>query len=111
MSKTPHKHAEIIKAWADGAEIECRVPGWPWRPSEKPIWHPEYEYRVKPEPVYPKSSLTTEQLVAAYFNRTPTLTDMDVYRDTGNVYMRRVADAAVKQYIIEQQQAATGIKV
>ena len=22
--KTPHKHAETIKAWADGAEIECR---------------------------------------------------------------------------------------
>ena len=31
--KTPHKHAEIIKAWADGSEIESRSEG-------KEVWHP-----------------------------------------------------------------------
>ena len=24
--KTPHEHAELIKAWADGAEIEYQSP-------------------------------------------------------------------------------------
>jgi len=26
----PHKHAEVIKAWADGAQVETRVTGHHW---------------------------------------------------------------------------------
>jgi len=47
--KTPHIHAELIKAWADGAEIEtidCNV----WGTCNTPMWFPECEYRIKPEP-------------------------------------------------------------
>lgn len=49
----PHKHAEVIKAWADGAEIEYRHPeskdgNWEYTPT--PVWHDEFEYRVKQEP-------------------------------------------------------------
>ena len=45
----PNKHAELIKAWADGAEIEVKKPdGWEIRFSPK--WHPDNEYRIKPEP-------------------------------------------------------------
>jgi len=51
--KTPHKHAELIKQWANGAEIEWKytyhVDGW--RPAGHPNWDAEYvEYRIKPEP-------------------------------------------------------------
>jgi hypothetical protein len=47
----PHKHAAVIKAWADGAEIECRSRGADrWIPTEYPAWHLDVEYRVKPEP-------------------------------------------------------------
>lgn len=47
----PHKHAEVIKAWADGAEIEYRDPsgGDPWELIPDPHWIPEFEYRVKPK--------------------------------------------------------------
>ena len=53
----PHKHAELIKAWADGAEIEYRYKnydgwtGWHQREGEF-IWHitDDWEYRIKPEP-------------------------------------------------------------
>ena len=49
----PHKHADIIHAWADGAEIEC------WRKScgdcpaqwiklSSPAWLVTAKYRVKP---------------------------------------------------------------
>ena len=41
--KTPHVHATIIKAWADGAQIEVRV-------NDAKPWYPEDQYRVKPEP-------------------------------------------------------------
>ena len=51
--KTPHKHADTIKAWADGAEIEfldtlSREPLW--REATRPTWNVDTDYRVKPEP-------------------------------------------------------------
>jgi hypothetical protein len=52
----PHIHAELIKAWADGAEIEARfldADGWTnWRLQEGGfIWyHSNADYRIKPEP-------------------------------------------------------------
>jgi hypothetical protein len=53
-----HKHAEIIKAWADGAEIETK---WKnadsdWYPQEDFLWFIRSEFadkadfRIKPEP-------------------------------------------------------------
>lgn len=48
--KKPHKHAELIKAWADGAEIEYRV-GQRWFGMNGcPRWADVTEYRIKPEP-------------------------------------------------------------
>jgi hypothetical protein len=50
--KTPHKHAELIKAWADGAEIECIIATtdkW-FTPNPKRLsWDDDMEYRIKPE--------------------------------------------------------------
>ena len=46
----PHKHAEIIKAWADGAEVEFRSSCTSsWWPTTTPTWDSHYEYRVKVE--------------------------------------------------------------
>jgi hypothetical protein len=45
----PHKHAELIKAWADGAEIECKDCG-AWYYAKDPRWQEDMEYRIKPEP-------------------------------------------------------------
>lgn len=49
--KTPHKHADLIKAWADGAKIEFR---WDclddWRIITSPLWDQDGDYRIKPEP-------------------------------------------------------------
>lgn len=48
---TPHKHAEIIKAWADGAEIEMRsqlVCSNKWLACPQPEWRVGFEYRIKP---------------------------------------------------------------
>lgn len=49
--KTPHKHAALIKAWADGAEIETRpYSDADWFIVEDPRWHSQRDYRIKPEP-------------------------------------------------------------
>ena len=46
----PHKHAELIKAWADGAQIEwyCKISKI-WREVNPPQWSESNEYRIKPE--------------------------------------------------------------
>ena len=44
----PHKHAELIKAWADGAEIEIWN-DYAWIYAPFPAWSPNREYRIKPE--------------------------------------------------------------
>ncbi len=47
----PHKHAELIKAWADGAEIErFSITNQQWRLDPSPSWEHHIEYRIKPEP-------------------------------------------------------------
>ena len=49
--KTPHKHCELIHAWADGAEIEVKALGiGGWQKTTNPLWRGYSEYRVKPEP-------------------------------------------------------------
>jgi len=50
--KTPHKHSEVIKAWADGESIQI----WAFKDEEwvtvnEPIWRSEEQYRVKPKDI------------------------------------------------------------
>lgn len=97
----PHKHAELIKKWADGAEIQYSEDGKYWSDCLRtPTWHAVY-YRVKPEVT---TSLSNDQI-------------RQIYNDTANDFLngnpqskewyinalRAVADAAIKQYIKEQQ--------
>lgn len=46
----PRKHADVIKAWADGAEVQIRggVLGAKWQDCEQPSFCNCMEYRVKP---------------------------------------------------------------
>lgn len=49
--KTPHKHAALIKAWADGADIERQTSSGVWITPIAIDWSwPEGRYRIKPEP-------------------------------------------------------------
>lgn len=47
----PHKHKDLIIAWANGAEIEYSVYPNDWIPCVgNPVWNPAVDYRVKPKP-------------------------------------------------------------
>lgn len=46
---TSRKHAKLIKAWADGAEIEWFAPSNEWLSVGRPSWHDNQKYRIKPE--------------------------------------------------------------
>ena len=43
----PHAHAEYIKAWADGANIEFKDTSGDWWPVAEPSWLSK-TYRIKP---------------------------------------------------------------
>lgn len=46
----PHKHAKLIKAWADGAEIQYKTPTCTdWNSCKEPSWIHTWEYRIKPD--------------------------------------------------------------
>ena len=47
-----HKHCDVIKAWADGAQIQFRALGdnsWSDINKWTPRWSEDHDYRVKPE--------------------------------------------------------------
>ena len=44
-----HKHSELIKKWADGAEIQWKDKNGQWEDMGEPLWYEKHEYRIKPE--------------------------------------------------------------
>ncbi len=56
----PHKHAELIHAWADGAKIQMRNADTIWIDTDHPMWNIGTEYRIKPTT---KLDLAIEALV------------------------------------------------
>jgi hypothetical protein len=56
----PHKHAELIKAWADGATIQARDEIFEWADIPNPTWQLNLEYRIKREP---KPDVVEERLL------------------------------------------------
>ena len=64
-----HIHAKLIKAWADGAEIEVYSVGVNWETIYSPRWDSVAKYRIKPTPVpnvvkcvYLRYNLSTNQI-------------------------------------------------
>jgi hypothetical protein len=47
---TPHKHAAVIKAWADGHAVQYMNSDGKWYDIavQSPVWHPGSAYRIKP---------------------------------------------------------------
>jgi hypothetical protein len=97
---TPHKHAEVIKAWADGAAIECRqLSHESWQPCIEPRWFSYFDYRVKPPREFPKSTLTYGDLCHVVNEAAAIKTSEGIQ----TVVARLAADAAVKQYILDSE--------
>ena len=45
-----HKHAELIKAWADGAQIEFLTTDTSeWCDLKNPLWMENVQYRIAPK--------------------------------------------------------------
>jgi hypothetical protein len=51
QQQVKHVHCDVIKAWAEGAEIEFKRKDGAWALAPHPTWLVEHEYRIKREPV------------------------------------------------------------
>ena len=72
----PHKHAEVIKAFADGKQIEYkdRYDGQCRAICESPLFMVDGEYRLKPEvvkPKWPETTMTETELEEVYYYDAP----------------------------------------
>lgn len=56
LKRTPHVHADVIKAWAEGHTVQVccnNFYGSEWVDCHEPLFHSYQQYRVKPEPKPP----------------------------------------------------------
>lgn len=60
---TPHKHAEFIKAWSDGQEVQVMTnSGWA-DVSRLPSWIDSNQYRIKPAaPKWTQTTMTAPEI-------------------------------------------------
>lgn len=85
-----HKHADLIIAWANGAEIEYFYPrDNEWAVTKTPDWS-NGEFRIKHERAWPVTSLNQDEL-------------WDLYAKDGDCNLERVANAAIKRYIEDNE--------
>jgi len=66
---SPHKHAEFIKAWADGIAVEFSNGDFNgWRDvTEKHHWKNETDYRIKPAaPKWPETTMSCDDMFKSY---------------------------------------------
>jgi hypothetical protein len=59
--KKPHKHRDLIIAWANGKEIQVNNGNNTWDNLKNPSWYEETEYRIKPEVIRYRVALITKQ--------------------------------------------------
>jgi len=92
--KKSHKHAELIKQWADGAKIQSRrndvsllvcPPKHPdFEDDPFPEWSINRDYRIKPEPQCPKTSMSDVELENFFSLANGCKPTREVLRDIAN---------------------------
>lgn len=95
----PHRHAELIKKWADGSQIEEKsaieaphLPPSSWKEFSGNWNNPTLVFRIKPEPPkYPQTKMTQIELLA--YHRNVSVTEM----------FTAVANAAIARAIDDRQ--------
>jgi hypothetical protein len=65
----PHKHRDVIIAWAEGERIQYRSENGNWvdESDGSPEWYDDFEYRIKPKRV----------MKEGWVNIAPSRTDFD----------------------------------
>jgi hypothetical protein len=101
---TPHKHAEIIKAWADGYQVEAYNPERDtWITVKEPGWFADIEYRIRPgvmvRPPVPKMASYDVRVELDPFDED--LVDFWNHCDTYNLRLVFKDERLVKAFVID----------
>ena len=89
---TPHKHAALIKAWADGAQIQYRVKlhdigQEAWYDSETPHWHrSDIDFRIKPAEKVVRWQWIWRNALGAIYVPTDMLTEQEIEKHENKKY-------------------------
>ncbi len=87
-------HAELIIAWADGAQIQVLVSDGGWEDNDFPNWNPAYTYRIKPEPKYPSICMGGSEIHQYYCDNTTNLSiDESMYVVCTHVFKESIKAA------------------
>ena len=87
---TPHVHAAVIKAWADGKPVEWRQSSdYEWNDAHSPCWGLGLQYRVKPEDVVDYTVVLVDGRAGVVF--TSAISELKYYYAAYNYqgYMKR----------------------
>ena len=89
-----HKHAELIIAWANGAEIEVSNSGVTWGITATPDWNVNLQYRIKPK----RPQWQQDLIDAVKAGKVIEFYDNGWYRSTLCVHMDQYNFAGSKQH-------------
>lgn len=97
----PHKHAEFIKRWVDDGMVQARKKehwaAWGDIGDLSVFDWDNYEFRIKPKREYPETNLSDAALIGFY--------EMGGELQDRRTSLRRVANAAIRRYIDDQEKA------
>ena len=75
----PHKHKDLIIAWANGSEIEYKNFRGNWNDATSPDWSEEIEYRIKSKRM--KSNKTFDIHFRCHTDEIGKITKVEVLND------------------------------
>ena len=67
---TPHKHKDLIIAWANGEKIQVFNVEKTWVDVDRPMWGVDVTYRIKPQPKKCRVALIKGTITQSYFLHT-----------------------------------------
>lgn len=78
----PRVHAALIKAWADGAEIEYWCPTIEgWEQTEVPMWNIFSKYRIKPAKITLEQAREASNRLTWFWGNTPLSESLQTIHD------------------------------
>lgn len=104
--KTPHVHAEVIHAFADGEQVQVRNPreSFPkWRDAKYPDFDEACEYRIKPQA--PETRMTDDELCKIWDGVMPS---QSKGKDIVATSHRAIANAAIARAIADGDVVLSG---
>lgn len=102
--RKPHKHAAIIKAWADGATIQWRRDWgmWPtewadWQQGVGPTFDSAVIFRIKPVPTGTVLMRCYGQATDEKIRAHPQGNDFDIWQRAAELFLQAVKNSEVKE--------------